>query len=201
MFRPGATSGPTDRPQRGFALEGALARSAGKLADGWPHTCSSATWLLEVVVDGSLSGGAQLAVDTMLVSALKGKGELGGVLHNGTEWLWQAANCVKERTHPELVFLGRRARLVVVALDQIFTLLLAKTRVRSEPRLLQRCLEQALRWFAIISCAAARSFAASLLGLRGLMVRCPLTRGGAGLCGGSQCMRWQCVLGVVSCCV
>ena len=38
-----------------------------------------------------------------------------------------------------------------------------------EPRLMTRRVEQAwrLRWYGIISCAAARSFVASLLGLRG----------------------------------
>ena len=130
---------------------------------------------LEVVVDGlPLFGGEQLAVDTTL--ALKGTGEprKGAADRDGVALA--AARRVKERTYPELVDPGRRARLVVFALEvggrwseeaKIFIRLLAKAHVRSEPRLLQRRLEQAwrLRWYAIISCA--ESFAASLLGLRG----------------------------------
>ena len=134
---------------------------------------------LEVVVDGlPLFGGAQLAVDTTLVSTLKGNGEprRGAADRDGVALA--AARRVKERTYPELVDSGRRARLVVFVLEvggrwseevKIFIRLLARARVRSEPRLLQRRLEQAWRlmWYAIISCAAARSFAASLWGLRG----------------------------------
>ena len=64
---------------------------------------------------------------------------------------------------------------------------LAKARrARSEPRVLQRRMEQAwrLRWCSILSCAAARSFAMSLLGLKGLVLmathRCRM-RWGVGL--------------------
>ena len=89
-----------------------------------------------------------------------------------------AARRTKERTYPELVGPGSRARLVVLALEvggrwseeaKLFVRLLARARARSEPRLTQRRVEQAwrLRWYAIISCAAAKSFAASLLGWRG----------------------------------
>ena len=51
----------------------------------------------------------------------------------------------------------------------LWRLALARARARSEPRLMRRRVEQAwrLRWCGIISCGAARSFAASLLGLRG----------------------------------
>ena len=132
---------------------------------------------LEVVVDGlPLFGGAQLAVNT-LVSALKANGEprRGAADRDGVASA--AARRIKERTYPELLDPGRRARLVVFALEvggwseeaKIFIRLLARARVRSEPRLFQRRLEQAwpLRWHAIISCAAARSFAASLFGFAG----------------------------------
>ena len=82
------------------------------------------------------------------------------------------------RTYPELVGAGARARLVVLALEvggrwsseaSNFVKLLARARARSEPLVVQRRMEQAwrLRWSAILACAAARSFAASLLGLRG----------------------------------
>ena len=50
-----------------------------------------------------------------------------------------------------------------------FVQLLAEARTRSEPFLMLRRMEQAwrLRWFSILSCAAARAFEASLLELRG----------------------------------
>ena len=50
-----------------------------------------------------------------------------------------------------------------------FVQLLAEARARSEPLLTRRRMEQVwrLRWFSILSCAAARAFAASLLDLRG----------------------------------
>ena len=105
-----------------------------------------------------------MAVDTTLVSALKGNGEPRRCAADRDGVALAAASRVKERTYPELVDPGRRARLVVFALEvggrwseeaKIFIRLLARARVRSEPRLLQRRLEQ-----------AARSFAASLLGLR-----------------------------------
>ena len=46
---------------------------------------------------------------------------------------------------------------------------LAKAKARSEPFLVRRRMEQAwqLRWTGLLACAAARSFAASLLGLHG----------------------------------
>ena len=52
-----------------------------------------------------------------------------------------------------------------------FVQLLAETHTKWEPPLLRQRMEQAwrLRWFSILSCAAARAFAASLLELRGSM--------------------------------
>ena len=128
---------------------------------------------LEVVVDGLLLyNGRQLAVDTTLVSTLKGNG---GTQERCSRPRWVAlaeARRVKERTNPELVGPGARPQLVVLALEvggrwseeaKIFIRLLARA------RFMQRRLEQAWRprWYAIITCAAARAFAASLLGLRG----------------------------------
>ena len=56
---------------------------------------------LEVVVDGlPFFGGAQLAVDTTLVSALKANGEPGEVLQTGTEWLWQRRVASKRECAP-----------------------------------------------------------------------------------------------------
>ena len=50
-----------------------------------------------------------------------------------------------------------------------FVQLLARARARSEPRLIQRRVEQAwrLRLYSILSCAAARALAGSLLELKG----------------------------------
>ena len=96
--------------RRGFALESALARvcreAGGRVATNlfvrnMDHGVPSAgdNKRLEVVVDGlHLFGGAQLAVDTTLVSALKGNGELrrGAADRDGVAL---AAACrVKERT-------------------------------------------------------------------------------------------------------
>ena len=70
---------------------------------------------LEVVVDGlSLHGGAQLAIDTTLVSPLPRDGSVkrgaertdGAVLVEARRW--------KERTYPELAGVGGRAKLVVL---------------------------------------------------------------------------------------
>ena len=115
--------------RRGFALESAAARvcreAGGRVAAnlfvrnmdlGLPRAGDNRR--LEVVVDGlPLYGGAQLAVDTTLVSALKGNGEprRGAENHDGVELA--AARRDKERTYPELVGPGARARLVVLALE------------------------------------------------------------------------------------
>ena len=89
----------------------------------------------------------------------------------------RAAQKRPERTNPELVGTRRRARLVVLAGEiggrwseetRRFLSLLAKAKARSEPPILKRRAEQAwrMRWGAILSCAAARAFAASLLELK-----------------------------------
>ena len=73
---------------------------------------------LEVVVDGlPLFGGAQLAVDATLVSAIRSDGtarrradRIDGVA------LWEARRR-KERTYPELMGHNRRARLVVLGVE------------------------------------------------------------------------------------
>ena len=71
---------------------------------------------LEVVADGlSLFGGAQLAIETTLVSALRrhGTATRGAANRNGVAI--QAAHRRKERTYPELVGEEGRARLVTLA--------------------------------------------------------------------------------------
>ena len=109
--------------------------------------------------------GAQLAIDTTLVSPLSRDGlphprcvrEDGAVL--------AAARRRKERTYPELTGQFGSARLVVLAGEvggrwseetQAFLRQLAKAKARSEPVPQQ----------AILACSSARAFASSLLEVR-----------------------------------
>ena len=171
--------------RRGFAVESAAARicreARGRVATNVlvrdldiPVPVNDGR-RLEVVVDGlPLFGGAQLAVDTTLVSSLHcdGSPHRGAADVDGAVLV--AARRRKERTYPELVRPGRRARLVVLAGDVAgrwseeavsFIRHLAKARARSEPTILRKRAEQAwrMRWCCLLACAAARAFAASLL--------------------------------------
>ena len=70
---------------------------------------------LEVVAEGlSLFGGAQLAIDATLVSALRGDGTARVGAHTPGAAL-KASRRRKERTYPELAGEWGRARLVVLA--------------------------------------------------------------------------------------
>ena len=133
---------------------------------------------LEVLVDGlPLYGGAQLAIDTTLVSPIRGDGTARpGTTKHQWHHLAQARRR-KERTYPELVDRRSRARLVVLAGEvggrwseetQTFLRILARAKARSEPPILRKRLEQAwrMRWAATLACSAARAFAASILDLR-----------------------------------
>ena len=96
------------------------------------------------------------------------------------EWMvlrWQSHADGKNALYPELVGRKARARLVVLAGEigggwstetSTFVGLLAKAKARSEPSVMRRRVEQAwrLRWGALLACAFARAFAASLLDLR-----------------------------------
>ena len=105
----------------GFAVERAAARTSGgrvatnrfvrDLDIGVPVNRR-----LEVVVDGlSLYGGAQLAVDTTLVSVLHCDGSSHRGAADARGVVLVEARHRKERTYPELVQPGHRAKLVVVA--------------------------------------------------------------------------------------
>ena len=134
---------------------------------------------LGVVADGlPLFGGAQLAVDTTLVSPLHcdGCAPAGAADRDGVALA--AARRRKERTYPELVAPWSRCRLFVMANEVggrwspealAFLRQLAKVKARDEPPLMQRQPQQAwkTRWLAIMSCAAARAVSSSLLELRG----------------------------------
>ena len=85
-------------------------------------------------------GGVQLAVDTTLVSALKGDGEPSRGAADRDGVALAEARRTKERTCSELVGPGSRARLVVLALEvggrwseeaKIFVRLLARARARN----------------------------------------------------------------------
>ena len=175
--------------RRSFALESAAAKicreAGGRVATNLfvrdldvnvPNLMDNRR--LEVVADVLLLlAGAQLAVDTTLVCPLHADGTRhrrastrdGAVLVEA----WRR----KERTYPELLLPGSRARLVVLALETggrwsealAFVRLLAKAKARSEPQLMRKRVEQAwrFRWLSLLGCAAARSFASSLLELRG----------------------------------
>ena len=127
---------------------------------------------LEVIADRlPLFGGVQLAVDTTLVSALRGDSmpRRGANQHAGVAL--REARARKERTYPELAREGGRARQVVLAGEvggrwssetQDFLCALAKAKARSAPLLSRSKVHSA--WLRrILACTAAKAFAASLL--------------------------------------
>ena len=129
---------------------------------------------IEVIANGlPLWGGAQLAVDTTLVSPLTRAGHprMRGGQYRGTALRDARRN--KERTYPELLP-DRRCRLVVFGIEvggrwsdeaATFLRLLAHTKARQAPALLRHSLTNALihRWSAMLTHAAMHAFAASLL--------------------------------------
>ena len=130
------------------------------------------------MADGlSLFGGAQLAVDTILVSAMRrdGTATRGAANRNGAAI--QAAHIRKERTYPELIGEGGRARLVTFAgevggrwsIETVkFLRALAVAKARDATNVMQASVELVCfrRWSSILSCAAARVFADSWLEVR-----------------------------------
>ena len=122
---------------------------------------------LEVVVDGlSLFRGAQLAIDTTLVSPLSQNGTARPRCATVRGAALDPARTRKERRYPELA----RARLVVLAGEiggrfssetAQFLRCLASDRVRSRPLILKGRIHAALirRWSAVLGCSAARSYA------------------------------------------
>ena len=101
---------------------------------------------IEVIVDGlSLWHGAQLAVDTTLVSPLHGDGTARRHAATTSGVALQAARRAKETTYPELSGEGGRARLVVLAAEvggrwsqetTDFLNAMAKTRAQESPTVL-----------------------------------------------------------------
>ena len=116
-------------------------------------------------------------INTTLISSLHcdGTARLGTADTDGTALT--AARRRKERTYPELVGTRGRARLVVSAGEvggrwsaetMSFLSQLTKAKTRHEPHILRQRVQQAWRsrWQAILSCAAAKPFAMSLLKMR-----------------------------------
>ena len=132
---------------------------------------------LEVVADGlPLFGGAQLAIDTTVVSALHSDGRARPRAANTPGVALEAARRRKERRYRELVGPRARSKLVVFGVEvggrwsresQDFITQLARARARREPPLLRRRAEQAwrIRWGSMVSCVVARAVADSMLGL------------------------------------
>ena len=127
---------------------------------------------LEVVADGlPLFGGAQLAIDTTLVSPIRADGLPRRQCADVDGAALAQARRRKQRTYPELDGHGR-ARLVVLAAKvggrwseeaRAFVSQLAKAKARSVPRILAGRARQAWqhRWATLLACASARAFAVS----------------------------------------
>ena len=117
-------------------------------------------------------------IDTTLVSALRRDGAPRPSAATTDGVALQTARRRKERTYPEPCGSSRpvlswwcwRARSQDVGLQKLVTFLwlLAEAKSRSEPSLLRRRAESAwrLRWTSMLSCAATRAFACSLLDRR-----------------------------------
>ena len=117
--------------------------------------------------------GAQLVVNVTLVSPVRrnGRPQPRADTIDGAQML--EARKRKERTYQEIVH-SRRCELVVLAMEiggrwseeaTTFVRLLAKSKARSFPRILRKSIQAAFmhRWFGMISVAAQRSLACTLL--------------------------------------
>ena len=139
--------------------------------------CLCATWTFTCQTQQTVAGskwqlmgcrGAQLALDTTLVSALYCNGSARrGASHNEGVAI-SVAERRKEQRYPELVGPRARARLVVLAMEvggrwssttQRFISSLVHARAREEGWILCRRAEQAwrLRWGSLLACTAARA--------------------------------------------
>ena len=176
--------------RRGFALESAAARvcreagarvSVNQLVRDLDIAAPDAgdNRRLEVVADGlPLFHGAQLAIDTTMVSPLSRTGLPHARCADVDGAATVAARRRKERRYPELSGEQGRARLVVLACEvggrfseecRHFLSQLSKFKARDEPPLLQQRVRHAWlhRWGAMLACSGARALALSLLERRG----------------------------------
>ena len=132
---------------------------------------------LEVVADGlPLFHGAQLAIDTTMVSPLSREGVPHARCAEVDGAALEAARRRKERRYPELVGEDGRARSVVLACEvggrfseecRHFLRQLSKAKVRGEPPLQRVRHAWLFRWGSMWACAGARALALSLLDERG----------------------------------
>ena len=130
------------------------------------------------VADGlTLWHGAQLAIDTTLVSPLRRDGSARFRAADQDGAVLMEARRQKERTYPELSGEGGRARLMVLAAEvggrwgdetAKFLAALANAQAQASPFILQNRVKAAYlrRWSAVLACSAARAFTASLLDQR-----------------------------------
>ena len=131
---------------------------------------------LEVIANGlPLWRGAQVAVDTTIVSPIRrdGRPKAGAATTGGM--VLREAQRRKQRTYPELVQ-GRRCRLQVLAMEvggrwsessRTFLRLLARARARAVPAGLRGVAQGAYaqRWAGLLAVAGQRALAATLLDL------------------------------------
>ena len=126
---------------------------------------------LEVVADGlPLFHGAQLAIDTTLVSPVRADGAPRRQCATRDGAALDQARRTKERRYPELTGEYGRARLVVLACEtggrwseeaHDFLRHLARARARSEPPEIRAVARRSWfrRWCTALSCCAAQAFA------------------------------------------
>ena len=134
---------------------------------------------LEVIADGlPLFHGAQLAIDTTMVSPLGRDGAPHPQCANVDGAAMLAARRRKQRRYPELAGEDGRARLVVLACEvggrwsdesRHFLRQLSRAKARQEHPMLQQRVRHAwlFRWGSMLACSAARALALSLLEARG----------------------------------
>ena len=149
--------GPLSAQPPGSVVAGATVTTHTLLRDLNVHVNSLDDRRIEVINGLPLCGGVQLAVDTTLVSALDSAGHARVYQRRAKGAALRIARWAKERTYREILS-SHRCRLVVVS-----------SRARSVPDGMQASCAAAYRarWSALISFAAARAYATSLLALPG----------------------------------
>ena len=170
--------------RRGFALESAAAQicreaSAGVSTNVFLRDLVQDQRRIEVIAEGLPAlHGAQLAIDTTLVSPLRADGAPHRRCADESGAALEAARRRKVRRYPELSGERGRAKLVVLAGEMggrfseeahSFLRTLARAKVRSILVPMRSRVRQSwLRgWGSMLACAAARAFASSLLDRRG----------------------------------
>ena len=168
--------GPLERAAARVCREaGARVTTHTRLADlNIPHVQHLDDRRIEVIANGlALWGGAQLAVDTTLVSPLTRAGEPRRRAGHFAAAALIDARKAKERAYPELLS-NSRCRLVVLGIEvggrwseeaASFITNLARAKARDTPALLRRAATASLisRWTAFLTHAALTAFAATLI--------------------------------------